>query len=52
MSGMFGDMFDMNNDGQIDSFERAMEFEFMDSLEEEDPSVGYCNGGGASARNR
>lgn len=40
MSGMF----DLNNDGKIDSFERAAEFDFMDSLEEKDPSVGYCSG--------
>ena len=26
MFGLFGDLFDLNQDGEIDSFERAMEF--------------------------
>ena len=30
MRGIFGNMFDMNRDGEIDSFERAMEFDFLE----------------------
>lgn len=32
MSGLFGNMFDMNRDGEIDLFEQAMELEFIDSI--------------------
>jgi len=32
MAGLFGNMFDMNRDGKMDCFERAMEFEFIDSI--------------------
>jgi hypothetical protein len=29
MNGIFGDMFDLNRDGELDSFERAMDFHFF-----------------------
>lgn len=32
MSGLFGNMFDMNHDGEVDLFEQAMELEFIDSI--------------------
>ena len=35
MSGLLGDLFDLNGDGELDYFERAMELEFMTSMEEE-----------------
>lgn len=35
MRSLFGDMFDFDHDGELDTFERAMEYEleFMDSDE-------------------
>lgn len=36
MSGLFGNMFDMNRDGKVDCFERAMEFHFIDSVVNEE----------------
>ena len=40
MSGLFGNMFDLNHDGKLDAFERAAEFDFlnniMDDSEEEE----------------
>ena len=36
MSGLLGDLFDLNGDGELDYFERAMELEFMTSMEEEE----------------
>lgn len=38
MRGMFGSMFDMNRDGKMDAFERAMEFDFLESMEREEKS--------------
>lgn len=35
MGGIFGNMFDMNRDGKMDAFERAMELNFLQSLEDE-----------------
>ncbi len=35
MGGIFGNMFDMNRDGKMDSFERAMELNFLQSFEDE-----------------
>lgn len=35
MSGLFGDMFDFNHDGELDTFEQAMEYEFLDELSRE-----------------
>ncbi len=32
MKGLFGDLFDFNNDGELDSFERAMEWHFVDEM--------------------
>lgn len=36
MAGLFGDMFDLNNDGELDSLERALEYQFMDDLIDEE----------------
>ena len=36
MSGLLGDLFDFDGDGELDYFERAMELEFMTSMEEEE----------------
>ncbi len=36
MGGILGDMFDFNRDGELDVLERAMEIEFLETLEEED----------------
>jgi hypothetical protein len=38
MKGIFGDMFDFNHDGEIDSFERAVEFSFLDEITREENS--------------
>ena len=34
--GIFGTMFDMNRDGKLDTWERAMEFQFITSMQEEE----------------
>ena len=34
--GIFGDIFDMNNDGSIDSFESGLEFMFLNEIMEKD----------------
>lgn len=34
--GIFGNMFDMNRDGKVDAWERAMEMDFITSNMEED----------------
>ncbi len=31
-NGIFGDMFDFNNDGNLDAFEQGLEFVFLDEL--------------------
>ena len=31
-NGIFGDMFDFNNDGNLDAFEQTLEFMFLDKL--------------------
>ena len=36
MAGLFGKMFDLNRDGKLDAWERAMEYDFMTSLSDED----------------
>ena len=36
MAGLFGKMFDLNGDGKLDAWERAMEYDFITSLSEED----------------
>jgi hypothetical protein len=38
MKGIFGDMFDFNHDGALDSFERALEFSFLDEITREESS--------------
>ena len=35
MSGLFGNMFDLNHDGKLDAFERAAEFDFLNNIMEE-----------------
>lgn len=35
-NGLFGGMFDLNNDGEMSAFERAVEFEFLEEMEKED----------------
>ena len=35
-NGIFGDMFDFNNDGNLDAFEQCMEFMFLDQLTKEE----------------
>ena len=32
MPGLFGDMFDFNHDGKLDSFEQAAEFMFFNDV--------------------
>lgn len=32
MPGLFGDMFDFNHDGKLDSFEQAAEFMFFEEI--------------------
>lgn len=34
--GIFGSMFDMNRDGKMNAWERAMEMAFLEDLEKED----------------
>lgn len=36
LDGIFGDLFDFNNDGEIDSFERGEEFAFLNELMEDE----------------
>ena len=36
MGGIFGKMFDYNRNGKLDAFERAMEMDFLSSLEHEE----------------
>lgn len=36
MKGIFGDMFDFNHDGEIDSFKRVVEFSFLDEVTREE----------------
>lgn len=31
-NSIFGDMFDLNNDGNLDPFEQGLEFVFLDEL--------------------
>ena len=37
-NGIFGDMFDFNNDGDLDDFEQCLEFMFLDQLMKDDDS--------------
>ena len=34
--GIFGDMFDFNNDGNLDALEQGLEFMFLDQLIKEE----------------
>ncbi len=34
--GIFGDMFDFNNDGNLDALEQGLEFMFLDQLAKEE----------------
>ena len=38
MSGLFDDMFDFDRDGEMDSFEKAAEFNFMEDLLDDERS--------------
>lgn len=35
MRSLFGDMFDFNHDGELNRFERTMEYEFLEELSRE-----------------
>ena len=35
-NGIFGDMFDFNNDGNLDALEQGMEFMFINELTKEE----------------
>ncbi|MBO5462716.1 MAG: hypothetical protein J6A49_05320 [Clostridia bacterium] len=35
-NSIFGDMFDLNNDGNLDVFEQGLEFMFLDELTKEE----------------
>ena len=35
MSGLFGNAFDLNHDGELDAFERASEYAFVNSIMED-----------------
>ena len=35
-SGIFGDMFDFNNDVNLDAFEQGLEFMFLDQITKEE----------------
>lgn len=39
MKSLFGNLFDLDHDGELNTFERTMEFEFLEELgrESEDP---------------
>ena len=37
VNGIFGDMFDFNNDGNLDALEQGLEFMFLDQLTKEEP---------------
>ena len=34
MRGKLGDLFDLNCDGEVDSFEQAMELDFLSSIDD------------------
>ena len=38
-TGIFGDMFDFNNDGNLDSFEQGLDFMFLDELTKDESDV-------------
>ena len=38
MSGLFGDVFDFDHDGEMDCFEKATEFNFLQDLMDDERS--------------
>ena len=36
-NSIFGDMFDFNNDGNLDAFEQGLEFMFLNELTKDEP---------------
>ena len=38
-TGIFGDMFDFNNDGNLDAFEQGLEFMLLDELTKDESDV-------------
>ncbi len=36
INGIFGDVFDFNNDGNLDAFEQGLEFMLLDQLTKDD----------------
>ena len=42
-NGIFGDMFDFNNDGNLDAFEQGLEFMFLDKLTKDESDVSEDN---------
>lgn len=43
MAGFFGNMFDFNRDGNLDSFERVADFYAFNELMKEDTSTDYLD---------
>lgn len=41
MAGIFGGLFDFNHDGEMDSFERAAEFAFLDEMMQEEEKTEF-----------
>ncbi len=39
MSGLFGNLFDLNGDGQMSAFESAVEFEVFEEMLHSDESI-------------
>ena len=44
MNGMHGEMFDLNGDGKLDSWEQAAEFAFLSSIADDDHDELYQAG--------
>ena len=42
-NGIFGDVFDLNNDGNLDAFEQGMEFMLLDELTQDESDVSEDN---------
>ena len=42
-NGIFGDVFDINNDGNLDSFEQGLEFMFLAELTKDESDVSEDN---------
>ena len=41
MAGIFGGLFDFNNDGKMNAFERAAEFAFLDEMMQEEEKTEF-----------